>query len=164
MAAEDFIPAVKGSAVPVGELGFPNIVPIGNRQAQQAFASVQEGGYSYWMDLTKQAPDDDIYGLARFTMGYTNPTGISGKTATAGMAEGYGMPLQQLRDISDEFARTKKPGSIVFSRITPDSTSSYTGGGERWKGISRWQKCCPRHKNVNSRRCTFYRNWRNALL
>lgn len=142
MATEDFIPAVKGSAVPVGELGFPNIVPIGNRQAQRAIDSVQEGGYSYWMNLAKQTSNDDIYGLARFTIAYTDPTGISGRTATAGMAEGYGMPLEQLRNISDEFARTKKPGSIVFSRITPDKTSGYTGGGERWKRISRWQECC----------------------
>ena len=138
MAAEDFIPAVKGSAVPVGELGFPNIVPVGNRLASQMVHSVQEGGYSYWMDLTKQAPGDDIYGLARFSMGYTNPTVISGKTATAGMADAYDMPLEKLRNVSDEFARTKKPGSIVFSRITPDMTSSYEGGGERWKRISRW--------------------------
>ena len=138
MAAEDFIPAVKGSAVPVGELGFPNIVPVGNRLASGMVHSVQEGGYSYWMDLTKQASNDNIYGLARFTMGYTNPNGISGKTATAAMAEGYGMPLEKLRNVSDEFARTKKSGSIVFSRITPDMTSGYEGGGERWKRISRW--------------------------
>jgi len=132
--AGDFIPAVKGSAVSPGELGLPNIVPVGNRQAQGISL---KGGVSYWMDLTKQG-QDDIYSLARHSIGYTNPINISSKTATAEMASGYGISLESLKNISDEIQRTQKPGSVLFSRISPENTTGYLGGGERRNWASCW--------------------------
>jgi hypothetical protein len=148
----DFIPALKGSAVAPGELGIPNIVPVGNRQAQGY--DVFKGGASYWMDLSKTG-QEDIYSLARQSIGYTSPFNISGKTATEEMARGYGISLENLKNISDEIQKTQKPGSIVFSRIEPEQTSGYLGGGERWKGIGGWKKCYSRHKNADSRKCNF---------
>jgi hypothetical protein len=150
---KDFIPAVKGSAVSPGGLGLPNIVPVGNRQAQRDMANAYEGGYSYWMDLTKQG-QTSIYDLARFSIGYTNPTAISPASATEEMAKGYGITLQELKTVSGEIQRTRRPGSIVFSRISPDRTTSYTGGGERRGWISCCKKRCPRRTNANSRRYT----------
>lgn len=150
--AEDFIPAVKGSAVSPGELGLPDIVPVGNRQAQGISL---KGGVSYWMDLTKQG-QDDIYALARHSIGYTNPVSISGKTATEEMAKGYGISLENLRNISDEIQRTQKPGSVLFSRISSENTAGYLGGGERWDWVSCWEKCYSRYKNADSERCALY--------
>lgn len=150
--AENFIPAVKGSAVSPGELGLPNIVPVGGRQAQ---GMLFEGGASYWMDLTKQG-QTDIHSLARFSIGYSSPVNISGATANENMAKGYGVSLQELKNISDEIQRTQKPGSILFSRISPENTTSYLGGGERWNWISSGKKCYSRYKNVTPGRHTLH--------
>lgn len=140
---EKMIPLVKGSAVSPGELGLPNIVPVGNRQA---FNLKNAGGSSYWWNLGPEQKSD-IYRLARDTIGYSNPINISASTATESMAQGYGVPIEKLRSVSDEIQRTQKPGSIVFAKVSAADAAFYSGGGEEFgQGIQVGRNVTPEIK------------------
>jgi hypothetical protein len=140
---EKMIPLVKGSAVSPGELGLPDIVPVGNRQA---FNLKNAGGSSYWWNLGPEQ-NKDIYKLARNSIGYSNPINISSSTATETMAKGYGISIEKLRSISDEIQRTKKPGSIVFAKVSSADASLYSGGGEEFgEGIQIGKNVTPEIK------------------
>lgn len=121
------IPLVKGSAVSPGELGLPNIVPVGNRQA----GNLQNvAGSSYWWNLGSEQKMG-IHEIARNSIGYSNPINIKGSTATEAMAQGYGVSIDKLRAVSDEIQRTQKPGSIVFAKVSAADAAFYSGGGEQ---------------------------------
>jgi hypothetical protein len=140
---EKMIPLVKGSAVSPGELGLPNIVPVGNRQA---FNLKNAGGSSYWWNLGPEQ-SKSIHKLAQATITYSNPINISSSTATETMAKGYGISIEKLRSISDEIQRTKKPGSIVFAKVSASDASLYSGGGEEFgQGIQIGKNVTPEIK------------------
>lgn len=129
-SSHDFVPVVKGSVVPPGEKGFPNVVPVGNRQAfNQAF----DEGASFWWNLGGDNPKD-IHSIAFGSIKYTSPGGLQEALATPQMAEGYGITLPQLREAVGNVRyrrdQSKVGGKIVFARAPKINSAYYEGGGE----------------------------------
>lgn len=126
----DFVPVVKGSPIPPGESGFPNVVPTGNRQAfNQAF----EDGASFWWNLGGDNPKD-IHQIAEGAIRYASPGGLQPQLATQSMAESYGMSLPELKQATNSILKRedpgKIPGKIVFARAPKANSAYYEGGGE----------------------------------
>lgn len=132
ISEHNFVPVVKGSVVPPGELGFTDIVPTGNRQAfNQAF----ETPSSYWWNLGGDNPKD-IHSIAFGSIKYTSPGGLQQAGATAEQAQQYGMTVPEMRgaieNIMHRKDQNKVAGKIVFSRAPKINSSYYSGGGEDW--------------------------------
>jgi hypothetical protein len=125
--AENFRPIVKGTVMPPGKFGLPNIVPVGGRQAGGNLQNV--GGSSYWWNLGSEQ-ELGIHDIARRSIGYTNAASITPHAVNETMAEGYGVSIQELRDITNRVKATQEPGAIVFAKIPTSEGKLYTGGGE----------------------------------
>lgn len=139
----DFVPVVKGSPIPPGESGFPNIVPTGNRAIDN---SVFEDGSSFWWNLGKDNPRD-IHDIAAGSIRYSSPGSLSPVSATQSMAESYGMSLPELRQTTTNMLKGedpgKIPGKIVFARAPKSNSALYKGGEILGEGVQVGESVVP---------------------
>ena len=128
MAAEDFIPAVKGIGYTPGSGGFPNIVPTGNSAMSNAIEMAGKGGSgatSYWWNAGRNTTLD-IYGMAEGSIAYANAARLQTQADRAGhIAPKFGMnPLE----FHSMVKSGNYEGSIVFGRLSKSTAAGYIGG------------------------------------
>ena len=143
MAAEDFIPAVKGIGYTPGSGGFANIVPTGNSAMSNAIKVAGKGGSgatSYWWNAG-QNTTLDIYNMAHGSIAYANAARLQTQADRAGhIAPKFGMnPLQ----FQSMVKSGNYEGSIVFGRLPKSSAAGYVGGESVGEGVQSVEDVVP---------------------
>lgn len=128
MAAEDFIPAVKGIGYTPGSGGFANIVPTGNSAMSNAIEIAGKGGSgatSYWWNAGRNTTLD-IYGMAEGSIAYANAARLQTQADRAmDIATKFGMNPQAFHSM---IKSGNYEGSVVFGRLPKISAAGYIGG------------------------------------